>query len=101
MAGLRARPPAALGGRAVLTAEDLAAGVGGLPPTDGVRYVLAGGARIVVRPSGTEPKLKAYLEVVAPVAGAGDLPAARAAAHRDLARIEADLATLLPRTRSS
>ena len=43
MAGLRAAPPAALGGRAVLTAEDLAAGVGGLPPTDGLRYVLAGG----------------------------------------------------------
>ena len=99
MAGLRAGPPAALGSRVVLTAEDLATGsvddAAGLPPTDAVRYVLAGGARVVVRPSGTEPKLKAYLEVVAPVTDAGNLPAARAAAHRDLARIKADLATLV------
>ena len=95
----RAAPPAALGGRAVLIAEDLAAGsvddAAGLPPTDAVRYRLADGARVVVRPSGTEPKLKAYLEVVAPVAFRGDLPAVRAAAHRDLARIKSDLATLV------
>jgi phosphomannomutase len=95
MDSLRAAPPTALGGRAVLSAEDLAAGAGNLPPTEGLRYILAGGARVVVRPSGTEPKLKAYLEVTAPVAGAWDLPAARAAAHRDLARIKADLAALV------
>ena len=98
MAGLRARPPVVLGGRAVLSAEDLAAGVAGLPPTDGLRYVLADGGRVVVRPSGTEPKLKAYLEVVTPVAGPGDLPTVRAAAHQGLARIKTDLATLISPT---
>ena len=42
--------------------DDLADGYGGLPPTDGVRLGLAGGARIICRPSGTEAKLKCYLE---------------------------------------
>ena len=64
MARLRAEPPTSLGGRAVELAEDLAAGSDALPPTDGLRYRLADGGRVVVRPSGTEPKLKAYLEVV-------------------------------------
>ena len=49
--------------------------IGGLPPTDGLRYRLDGGARVIVRPSGTEPKLKCYLEVVVPVASS--LAAAR------------------------
>ena len=67
MARLRAEPPASLGGLTVTAADDLTRGDGGLPPTDGLRYRLAGGARVVVRPSGTEPKLKCYLEVVVPV----------------------------------
>jgi phosphomannomutase len=67
MARLRATPPTALGGLAVESVDDLAAGDGGLPPTEGLRYRLASGARVIVRPSGTEPKLKCYLEVVVPV----------------------------------
>ena len=43
-------------------------GDGGLPPTDGLRYLLADGSRVIVRPSGTEPKVKVYLEVIEPVA---------------------------------
>jgi len=92
MARLRSQPPAELGGLAVAQVEDLATGVGGLPPTDGLRYRLAGGARVVVRPSGTEPKLKCYLEVVVPVdaapgvVGEDDLAAAGAV---DAARISA------------
>ena len=62
-ARLRAEPPSAIGGREVLEADDLAVG-GDLPPTDALRYRLAGGARVIVRPSGTEPKLKAYLDAV-------------------------------------
>ena len=64
LARLRTAPPAALGGRRVASAEDLSRGVGGLPPTEGLRYRLDRDARVVVRPSGTEPKLKCYLEVV-------------------------------------
>jgi phosphomannomutase len=68
MAGLRARPPASVAGLPVTAVTDLAAGGSGLPPSDVLTYHLAG-ARVVIRPSGTEPKLKAYLEVVEPVAG--------------------------------
>jgi phosphomannomutase len=54
----RAEPPATLLGSDVVV-EDL------LPATDGVRWRCPG-ARVVIRPSGTEPKLKAYLEVIEP-----------------------------------
>ncbi|MFJ2245649.1 phospho-sugar mutase [Streptomyces sp. NPDC087862] len=91
MARLRERPPTALAGLAVTSAEDLARGTEQLPPTDGLRYQLRG-ARVIVRPSGTEPKLKCYLEVVVPVGSADELPAARAKAAELLAGIKRDLA---------
>jgi len=99
MARLRAAPPQRLGGRAVQSAEDLLAGSPDLPPTDGLRYRLAddetgGEGRVVVRPSGTEPKLKCYLEVVVPVAD-GDVAAARDRAAHDVAAISADLSAAL------
>jgi phosphomannomutase len=90
MARLREHPPGTLGGRPVESAEDLGAGTGGLPPTDGLRYRLAGGGRVVVRPSGTEPKLKAYLETVVPVAD-DDVAAARRTAAHTLAAVTSDL----------
>jgi phosphomannomutase len=61
MAALRQDPPKQLGGLAVQRVDDLSQGSETLPPTDGLRFVLDG-ARVVVRPSGTEPKLKCYLE---------------------------------------
>ena len=64
----------------MLGVDDLAAGGGGLPPTEGLRYRLADGARVVVRPSGTEPKLKCYLEVVVAVHPDDGVEAARIAA---------------------
>ncbi|WP_369051945.1 phospho-sugar mutase [Kineococcus terrestris] len=92
MARLRAQPPASLAGSPVTGVEDLTAGVDGLPPTDGVRWRTADGTRVVVRPSGTEPKLKAYCEVVEPVpGGAADLAAARAAAAGRLEAVRADV----------
>lgn len=71
MARLRERPPGTLGGLGVIRTDDLSVGEGGLPPTDGLRYTLAGEGvrgRVVVRPSGTEPKVKCYLELVVPAA---------------------------------
>jgi phosphomannomutase len=67
MQRLRDAPPTELGGLAVVGVDDLAVGSADLPPTDGLRYRLEHDARVVVRPSGTEPKLKCYLEVVVPV----------------------------------
>jgi phosphomannomutase len=80
MARLRAEPPAGF------AFEDL------LPEADVVRLTKEG-VRVVVRPSGTEPKLKAYLEVVEPVAD--DLPAARVRAEGRLAELRAQVSDLL------
>ncbi len=79
------------------SADDLEHPTSGLPPTDALRYLLADGSRVVVRPSGTEPKLKGYLEVVVPVDGDvfGDVASARAEARRRLAAIRSDLASAL------
>ncbi|MFI6642106.1 phospho-sugar mutase [Streptomyces sp. NPDC050504] len=91
MRRLREQPPTELAGLAVVSAEDLAKGTASLPPTDGLRYHLEG-ARVIVRPSGTEPKIKCYLEVVVPVADAAALPAARVTADGLLAALKRDLA---------
>jgi phosphomannomutase len=88
---LRATPPTVLGDHTVEQIDDLNEGTEQLPPTDGFRYHLSAGARVVVRPSGTEPKLKCYLEVVVPVAG-DDVAAARTQAAAELAAIKKDLA---------
>ena len=71
--------------------DDLAAGDGGLPPTDGLRYRLGSGARVVVRPSGTEPKLKCYLEVVVPVDPEAGVDAARISAAARLDALRDDI----------
>ncbi|MEU5666624.1 phospho-sugar mutase [Streptomyces longwoodensis] len=90
MRRLREHPPTELAGLPVTRAEDLERGTEALPPTDGLRYTLDG-ARVVVRPSGTEPKLKCYLEVVVPVDGHAALPAARTRATELLTAIKRDL----------
>ena len=63
MAALRAEHPAAVGEVAVTRVDDLLTGVDGLPPGDVLRLWLEDGSRLIVRPSGTEPKLKLYLDV--------------------------------------
>lgn len=66
MARLRTTPPRELGGRAVQEVVDLEEGAYGLPPTDGLLFALEG-ARVIIRPSGTEPKIKCYLQIVTPL----------------------------------
>ena len=66
MAGLRAQPPAQVAGRDVAEVVDYAKGVGDLPKANVVEFRLAGGGKLIVRPSGTEPKIKAYLFAKAP-----------------------------------
>ncbi len=77
----------------------MSAGEGGLPPTEGLRYWLDGASRgcgqgrVIVRPSGTEPKLKCYLELVVSVTDSVD--AARALAHDVLTDIGTDVKAAL------
>jgi phosphomannomutase len=94
MQRLRSAPPATLGGLAVERVDDLAEGSADLPPTEGLRFRLAEDARVIVRPSGTEPKIKCYLEVVVPVDAAEEdgVDAARISAVGRLDAIRGDLA---------
>jgi phosphomannomutase len=82
---LAASPPATLAGAPVAEVVDLRLGAG-LPPTEGV-VLRGGGLRLIVRPSGTEPKLKCYAEAVVPVSEGGDLAAARAEGSRLVAAV--------------
>ena len=89
---LRERPPVSLGGSPVLRTDDLSRSDAGLPATEGLRYRLAAGGRVVVRPSGTEPKLKCYLEVVEPVEAPDAVARARGRAADRLAAVRRELA---------
>ncbi len=91
MRRLRTSPPATLLGEPVIESMDL------LPTTDALVH-RTGRLRVVVRPSGTEPKLKCYLEIVVDVdtdSRAADLAARRAAARVELDRLRAELTALL------
>ena len=94
MQRLRSQTPTSVGGFPVTSFADLEQGVDGLPPTDGLRFELDSGSRIIVRPSGTEPKIKCYLQVVIPVTG-GALDQARGLARERLDAIGADVRTWL------
>ncbi|MFC3504305.1 phospho-sugar mutase [Micromonospora krabiensis] len=87
MARIRAATPTSLLGHPVTATEDL------LPESD-VVILRTETARVVIRPSGTEPKLKAYLEVVEPVTG-GDVAGARARATESVTRLRTEIATAL------
>lgn len=93
MARVRATPPVSLGGLEVTDIIDLEQGWRHLPPTEGLLWRLGDASRVIVRPSGTEPKLKAYVEVVA--APHDDVAAERRRCSAVVAAIEADLATFL------
>ncbi len=94
MARVRSTPPATLGGVALSEVIDLERGYNGLAPTEGLLWRLGGAGRVVVRPSGTEPKLKAYIEIVGEPSP-DDIGAQRQRASALLEAVRADLATLL------
>jgi phosphomannomutase len=96
MSRLRAAPPSDLGGEPVSSVTDLATGAsdrGGLPPAN-VLILRLPGARVVLRPSGTEPKIKCYIEITEPLAGRS-LPASREAAARRLVPLRHALEAVL------
>ena len=66
MRRLRSAAPAELAGSEVVSVIDLGEGYDGLPPADGLMLFTAANDRVIIRPSGTEPKLKCYLEVILP-----------------------------------
>jgi phosphomannomutase len=90
MAALRAQPPARLGAAHVERIDDLRDGWGDLPASDVLRILLDGGSRVMVRPSGTEPKLKIYIDAFddsdVDVAGRRAAAQARVAALADAVR---------------
>jgi phosphomannomutase len=90
---LATAPPGTIAGHAVAEVEDLRRG-DRLPPTDGV--VLRGGdVRLIVRPSGTEPKLKCYAEAVVPARPGTDLPGARRQADATVTALLEDAVALV------
>jgi phosphomannomutase len=92
MAGLRANPPSAIGALAVASIDDFADGFEPYPPGDILRIHLANGARVIVRPSGTEPKLKVYLDASSTV---GDAAARQQAAAAVIEQLDAGMRELL------
>ncbi|WP_375537644.1 phospho-sugar mutase [Curtobacterium sp. MCBD17_023] len=85
MASLRSSTPTELGGITITSVTDFLDGVEGFPPSDILRFDLEGGARVIVRPSGTEPKVKVYIDTVAATsAEAGAMTDRLAAAVRPL-----------------
>jgi phosphomannomutase len=92
MASLRADPPEAIAGEELVGVLDLSQGavwqpgLPPLPPADVLCYKLASGSRLIVRPSGTEAKLKSYLEVLAPTSAG--LAEARLQCGAEMSRLE-------------
>ena len=62
LATLRASAPSSLGGLSVLRVDDYARGVNRLPAANILAWHLADGSRVMLRPSGTEAKLKVYVD---------------------------------------
>ena len=90
MVGLRADPPTEIAGRPVRSVVDYAGHRPGLPTADLLVYLLDG-ARVVVRPSGTESKLKCYCELVRSVPSSAGLVAVRGEALLEIDRLLGDI----------
>lgn len=94
MSRLLDAPPSTLAGSPVTATDDMNDGFAGLPPTNGLHLAAESGARVIIRPSGTEPKVKAYLEVTESLKD-DDVRSARAAAGEAMTALRADVEKLL------
>jgi len=83
---LRTAPPQRVGERTIVSYDDFLTGVDSFPRENILRYYLDDGSRIIIRPSGTEPKLKVYLDTQ------GDT---RVAAEATLVTLERDMRLLI------
>jgi phosphomannomutase len=72
--------------------DDFIGGFGVFPPGDILRFWMRGGARVIVRPSGTEPKVKVYIDASSEQ---GSVDERRAAAHAEVAALEAGMRALI------
>lgn len=92
MTNLRQNAPQQLAGSPVTTSVDLTEGSENLPPTEGMMFLSEDNTRVIVRPSGTEPKLKCYLEVIQQVGQEdGALEQARTQATKQLEEVAQDI----------
>jgi phosphomannomutase len=87
MTRFRAQPPSEIAGYKIEQVIDLSQGEGGLPPSDVLVFKLSGGRRVIMRPSGTEPKLKSYYEVRVDVGANEAIAAARTRGLADLGKL--------------
>ncbi|AMB57808.1 phospho-sugar mutase [Microterricola viridarii] len=92
MRAFRADPPVEIGGIRVRQIDDLGEGFGALPPSDVLRIWLEDGSRVMVRPSGTEPKLKVYIDASSTD---GSVAEREAAAAATVAALETGMRTLV------
>jgi phosphomannomutase len=92
MNGLRASLPPRIENAGVSAVDDFQAGIEGFPPSDILRFRLDEGSRVIVRPSGTEPKIKVYIDASSTH---GDAAARLAAAHATVAELATGMRALL------
>ena len=95
MIKVRQEPPTELAGAKVSRVWDLSEGSDELPATDGIAWFTDQDDRVIIRPSGTEPKVKCYLEVYSPVVAPDALAGAKEIAAKRLERFKADVAAAL------
>jgi len=92
MSALRDAPPASINGVRVSQVDDFIRGFGVFPPSDILRFWMDGGARVIVRPSGTEPKVKVYIDASSET---GSVDERRAAAAAQVAALEGGMRALI------
>jgi phosphomannomutase len=96
MEHFRRAPPEKMGGQPVASALDHSRNSGALPPSNVIAYTLEDGSRITLRPSGTEPKIKYYFEVVEGIRGDESIQATRLRAQAHLFELEKSFLELVP-----